>query len=560
VLAPLGGISLLWNSLLAHVILGEGFTHAMMLGTVFIATGAVLIAIFGVVPDGNHTLDELLALWARGPFLVFFTVVCVLVVATLGVAHLFVWRMKSTDRIMIPDDETPSNYASPRSIPAIPFRPTAADGSTNEHNGGDISPLSTIHPIDAKTVRFVGVDDDRISSPLARFNHRQRILTLCGLAFAAASGTLSGLCLVLAKAAVELVIATIDHWRTGKGTNEFARMETWLLVAGLAVAAILQLVYLNYSLAFASPALICPLAFCFFNLASIFDGLIFYDQFGRLSPHQILLVSVGVAVLLVGVWVVSAIQPTGDGGLEGGIEVGTWVEDEVRVEDGHEAHDELEAGEGATLLGGDEVAEPAHVEVTSPESPLFMDSANGPLSPNATSPSSPMRRRRPRYGTLIPDLVSRHVGPTGFAFGIGAASPGFALRSTSITRERDMVTRRNTFSHGRSNSLSAFPPPRRRSEDDMNAAIAPSGESAPRGHGPGRERRRPRPISLPAAGSLPPPAISSAPPRDVHVEDALAAWEHERSTRRLRPAPEPEAAPGRWFSRLWGRDRGVKLT
>jgi hypothetical protein len=76
--------------------------------------------------------------------------------------------------------------------------------------------------------------------------------------------------LILAKAAVELLVLTLAWWRTGNGENQFVRAESWFLVGGLIVGALLQLVYLNYSLTFASPALICPLAFCFFNLASIF--------------------------------------------------------------------------------------------------------------------------------------------------------------------------------------------------------------------------------------------------------------------------------------------------
>jgi hypothetical protein len=99
---------------------------------------------------------------------------------------------------------------------------------------------------------------------------QQKTLTLAGLAFAACSGVISGMSLVLAKAAVELLVMTLDHYRTGKGANQFAHPQSWILVAGLAVGGVAQLVYLNYSLCFASPALICPLAFCFFNISSIF--------------------------------------------------------------------------------------------------------------------------------------------------------------------------------------------------------------------------------------------------------------------------------------------------
>ena len=109
--------------------------------------------------------------------------------------------------------------------------------------------------------------DPNLSIP---YESQQRALNLTGLAFAAASGTLSGLSLVFAKAAVELLIITFDYFRTGRGANEFVRVQSWFLVAGLLTGGLLQLVYLNYSLTFASPALICPLAFCFFNLSSIF--------------------------------------------------------------------------------------------------------------------------------------------------------------------------------------------------------------------------------------------------------------------------------------------------
>lgn len=542
VLAPLGGISLLWNSLLAHVILGEGFSNSMMVGTVLIATGAVLIAIYGVVPDGNHSLDELLALWKRPAFVAFFSVVCLLVVTVLVVAHIGVWRAgrSANDGIYLPADdavesEPPSNYASPCSTAAIPFRPTAP-----QHMDSSPSIHSALH---SKVVRFASILDDSDGFEGGTAAEPHRVLTLCGLAFAAASGTLSGLCLVLAKGSVELVISTIDYWRTGRGQNEFARPETWFLVAGLAVAAILQLVYLNYSLTFASPALICPLAFCFFNLASIFDGLVFYDQLGRLATHQVILVSLGVVILLLGVWIVSAIQPGGH------IEVGTWVEDEMDddVSVLVAEPDELEAGEGATLLGsnGDE----AHLHHEPLE--LGLDPSHSPPpSPLIESPLSPtQRRRRPRYGTLIPELgsTSHPAMPTGFAFGIGAASPGFALRSNSINHGHGR--RGSVSSRSRSNSHSASVAPvvigRRVSDEHLGlSGVAPIWEE----EGSGVRRGRVRPLSLPTAPS--PGMLASAPPLDS-VEHALADWDTPRERERDRWF--------RWPVSLWRREGQVKL-
>lgn len=66
-------------------------------------------------------------------------------------------------------------------------------------------------------------------------------------------------------------------------------------------------------------------AFCFYNLSSIVNGLVYFDQFSLIPPLHLGLVVLGIVVLLGGVWVVS-IQSGG-----GGIDVGTWNEDTVRL-------------------------------------------------------------------------------------------------------------------------------------------------------------------------------------------------------------------------------------
>ena len=59
----------------------------MVFGTVLIASGAVLIAIFGIVPEPTHSLDDLLALFGRPAFIAYFSLlgaavlVCLVVVS-----------------------------------------------------------------------------------------------------------------------------------------------------------------------------------------------------------------------------------------------------------------------------------------------------------------------------------------------------------------------------------------------------------------------------------------------------------------------------------------------
>lgn len=60
------------------------------------------------------------------------------------------------------------------------------------------------------------------------------------------------------------------------------------------------------------PTLVCPLAFCFYNTCSIISGIIYYDQWDELSNLKIGLVTLGIAILLGGVWIVSIKSGTDD--------------------------------------------------------------------------------------------------------------------------------------------------------------------------------------------------------------------------------------------------------
>src|SRR5882762_1065429 len=83
ILAPLGAVSLLCNAFFACFILGDVFSLWMILGTFLIAGGAVLIAIFGIVPEPTRSLEDLLQLWGRPAFVAYFSTLGVLVIICL---------------------------------------------------------------------------------------------------------------------------------------------------------------------------------------------------------------------------------------------------------------------------------------------------------------------------------------------------------------------------------------------------------------------------------------------------------------------------------------------
>lgn len=95
-------------------------------------------------------------------------------------------------------------------------------------------------------------------------------------------------------------------------------------------------------------------AFCFYNLSSIANGLVYFNQFSLIPPVHLNLVILGIIVLLGGVWIVS-IRSGG-----GGVDIGAWTDEtelpkedllDVSVE-GREPQD-LEGGRSDILIKPD---------------------------------------------------------------------------------------------------------------------------------------------------------------------------------------------------------------
>ena len=84
ILAPLGAVSLLWNAFFARFLLGDVFSLWLVLGTLLIAIGAVLIALFGIVPEPTRSLEDLLELFGRSAFIVYFSILGAAVVVCLA--------------------------------------------------------------------------------------------------------------------------------------------------------------------------------------------------------------------------------------------------------------------------------------------------------------------------------------------------------------------------------------------------------------------------------------------------------------------------------------------
>ncbi|KAI0963585.1 hypothetical protein AcW1_000625 [Taiwanofungus camphoratus] len=321
ILAPLGAVSLLWNAFFARIILGDVFSIWMFLGTLLIAGGAILIAVFGTVPEPTHSLEDLLRLFNRPLFVAYFSLLGIFTVVCLIITHIAEYSY--TRRVSLPDVSPPlSPLITPTSQPSI-FTTATTASHVIEHSERtpllDRKPHSHSRSKSPSPSRTIS-GSSLLSGKIPFIPKSTRTPLLLASSYASFSGIISGMCLLFAKSGVELLVLTIG------GNNQFWRWQAWVLILSLGVCALLQLWYMHKSLILADPTLVCPLSFCLYNLSSILNGLVYFDQFALLSTTQLIFVIVGISVLLAGVWVVSS-PPTGGYS----IDIATWAEDEQDV-------------------------------------------------------------------------------------------------------------------------------------------------------------------------------------------------------------------------------------
>ncbi|KAJ1910506.1 hypothetical protein IWQ60_010624 [Tieghemiomyces parasiticus] len=139
--------------------------------------------------------------------------------------------------------------------------------------------------------------------------HRE---TLRGLLYGVVSGMLCSQSLLFAKSGIELLLVTLAGQE-----NQFTGPLAWFILFGLLVTSLAQLYFLNRSLELCSTLVIAPLTFCSYNLSTLLNGLVYYDQFQLLAPHQLALVLVGSVILSAGVFILSIGLTQGRPGVNG---------------------------------------------------------------------------------------------------------------------------------------------------------------------------------------------------------------------------------------------------
>ncbi|PPQ63786.1 hypothetical protein CVT24_004328 [Panaeolus cyanescens] len=401
ILAPLGAVSLLWNAFFARLLLGDVFSPWMILGTILIAGGAILIAFFGIVPEQTRSLEDLLALLRRPPFIVYFSILTFVVFVSLAVSHLVEFSLARQTKIELPLESPPLDL-SPSSVtinlPNHTTQPVIREIDTTS------SPTEQSQLIDrkpAQSLNSLEPDWPNGSDP------HLRTKTLLAISYSSFSGIISGMCLIFAKSGVELLLLTLT------GHNQFWRWESWVLLIILVAFALLQLWYMHKALVLADPTLVCPSAFCFYNLSSIVNGLVYFDQISLIKPLHLGLVVLGIFVLLGGVWIVS-IQSGG-----GGVDVGSWNEEGIQL-----------PGEDIAIYSEPEPSQ--EISVPDTESPLREPTVLS-RPPRSRIGAVPMERE-----TRSESSVPHESSLTGLGLDLGSEASSMAHRTAPIRAETQL--------------------------------------------------------------------------------------------------------------------------
>lgn len=236
----------------------------------------MLIAMFGIVPEPTHSLEDLLYLFSRTAFVAYFSLLGVVVIICLVIVRKQMpcvdWRTNdpilSSLQTHLVEFSLAKRIAHARTSLSMTTTPTNDNDEEEEIRGennatvmmtgiSDVAAEATVGErtplLDRKSYRSSSTSSLLHEDFEPQFERKIKRTRLgLAIAYASFSGILSGMCLLFAKSGVELLVLTFG------GDNQFWRWQAWMLLLGLVVFALLQLWYMHKALTLDDPTLVCP--------------------------------------------------------------------------------------------------------------------------------------------------------------------------------------------------------------------------------------------------------------------------------------------------------------
>ncbi|KAJ2336084.1 hypothetical protein GGI00_001027 [Coemansia sp. RSA 2681] len=361
VAAPLAAVGLVANAVFAKYILASSFVRTDALGTLLVSLGSCCVAVFGAIDEPPLSLDELLSLYTRPAYVVFFVLYSALVMSLIATelywrrryvrlsnsmrapdmpgcsADEFVaaprvalhrvsalrWssgiRSASTEHapLLSPDSsDSISGYSSvteqlspePTSVPATSRNLTGSSTSINT-NGINTPPAST-EAVDCMYRRHFSEANEALLSREVKTSRGEQVARyVSGLLSAVLSGLLCSQTLLLAKSGIGLLLLTVQ------GDMQLKDPLALAIAAGLVATALSNLYYIQRALRLCSTLTVVPLSYCSSSLSALMSSLVYFDQVRLMSAVQISMISVGIVLLATGVGLLSLKADDQDGPL-----------------------------------------------------------------------------------------------------------------------------------------------------------------------------------------------------------------------------------------------------
>lgn len=162
--------------------------------------GAIMIGLFGVVPEPSHSLEDLIELWKRPAFIIYFSLI------ELTVVSLLVGN-RIVERILKRNASSHLETTNSNIINGAPYHQRTYSNRYPRLLGG--RSLGKLSPT--------------------------RIKTMLGISYGCVGGMLSSQALLFAKSAIDMLYLTIVERK-----NQFENPLSWFLVIALVTAALLQ--------------------------------------------------------------------------------------------------------------------------------------------------------------------------------------------------------------------------------------------------------------------------------------------------------------------------------
>ncbi|KAJ2745232.1 hypothetical protein GGI20_002333 [Coemansia sp. BCRC 34301] len=345
VAAPLAAVGLVANAVFAKYILASSFSRTDALGTLLVSLGCCCVAVFGAIEEPPLSLDELLALYTRPAYVVFFGLFMTMVMSL--VATELYWRrryvrpldsMRALDvgEFVVEPRVALHQVSALRWPPGIrsasvEHTPLLLSPDSSESSSGyssvaeQLSPeptsvpatscINTLPPASTEAVdcmyrrHFSETNEALLSREIKTSRGEQVARYVSGLLSAVLSGLLCSQALLLAKSGIGLLLLTF------RGDMQLKDPLALAIAAGLVTTALSNLYYIQRALRLCSTLTVVPLSYCSSSLSALMSSLVYFDQVRLMSATQISMISVGIVLLAAGVGLLSSKADNQDGPL-----------------------------------------------------------------------------------------------------------------------------------------------------------------------------------------------------------------------------------------------------